>query len=250
MINFFKNKRVTLLLLAILFTVSQHSIAEETIKKDTEYSLLNHDIGLHQSPINIFTAKTKKSIKPPKFIINFNDKITAVENLGYTVRLDFKADSTLINEGIIYTLKQMHFHTPSEHLIDGITYPMELHIVSENNDDPDIPRYLVFGVLFKMGKDNPFIKKFLDLIPSKETAQQFKENNTLKLSDVLSPADLKKHYHYTGSLTTPPYTETVNWFILKRVLTASPDQIKAINKIEGNNARHIEPKNNRPVESN
>ncbi|MSP28140.1 MAG: carbonic anhydrase family protein [Methylococcales bacterium] len=143
----------------------------------------------------------------------------------------------------------MHFHTPSEHLIDGITYPMELHIVSINNENPEVPHYLVFSVLFKMGKENPFIHNFLNLVPNEKTTQQIEKHNNIKLSDILSATDLKKYYHYKGSLTTPPYTETVNWVVLKKVFDASPESIKAINKIEGNHARHIEPENNRPVES-
>jgi carbonic anhydrase len=47
-------------------------------------------------------------------------------------------------------------------------------------------------------------------------------------------------YHYQGSLTTPPYTETVQWFVFKPINTASPEQIKTISTIEGNNARHIQ----------
>ena len=47
-------------------------------------------------------------------------------------------------------------------------------------------------------------------------------------------------YHYQGSLTTPPYTETVQWFIFKDIIEASPEQIKTISTIEGNNARHIQ----------
>ena len=52
--------------------------------------------------------------------------------------------------------------------------------------------------------------------------------------------DVKNFYHYPGSLTTPPYTQTVQWFVFKHIMEASPEQIEAINAIEGNNARHIQ----------
>ena len=48
------------------------------------------------------------------------------------------------------------------------------------------------------------------------------------------------YFSYAGSLTTPPYTETVNWVVLQKVFEASPEQIQRINELEGNNARQIQ----------
>jgi len=73
---------------------------------------------------------SNKEHEQHQFVVHFQDEITAVENLGHTIQLDFKQGSTINVGGITYNFKQMHFHTPSEHLIDGITFPMELHIVS------------------------------------------------------------------------------------------------------------------------
>ena len=85
--------------------------------------------GHMQSPINIRSFKEKAS-NGHQITLNYKDEIKAVENLGYTVQLDFKAGSTVSYEEIKYDFKQMHFHTPSEHLVDGMTFPMEMHIVS------------------------------------------------------------------------------------------------------------------------
>jgi carbonic anhydrase len=205
---------------------------------------------VHQSPINLLTANIEKGLELHKFVVHFQDEITAVENLGHTIQIDFKQGSTITSDGLTYTFKQMHFHTPSEHLIDGVTFPMELHIVSVNEKNPTVPHYLVIGVLFKMGKENPFINEFLSEIPHQEHSKTVVKTNSIKLRGFLSLGDLEHHYHYKGSLTTPPYSESVNWFVLKRIFEASPEQIQAINAIEGNNARHIESKNNRLVEDN
>ncbi|MCP4265745.1 MAG: carbonic anhydrase family protein, partial [Candidatus Brocadiaceae bacterium] len=51
---------------------------------------------------------------------------------------------------------------------------------------------------------------------------------------------LKSYFFYKGSLTTPPYTESVKWFVMKTIIDASPEQIQQINKIEGDNARRIQ----------
>jgi carbonic anhydrase len=68
------------------------------------------------------------------------------------------------------------------------------------------------------------------------------------LSDSLSNEG-NAYYYYKGSLTTPPYTESVNWCVLKKIFEASPDQIRRINEIEGDNARHIQAIREREVSS-
>ena len=69
------------------------------------------------------------------------------------------------------------------------------------------------------------------------------KTNQVKLHDLFSINNqftTNNFYHYQGSLTTPPYTESVKWFVFKQILEASPEQIKTISAIEGNNARHIQ----------
>jgi carbonic anhydrase len=110
----------------------------------------------------------------------------------------------------------------------------------------------VIGILFKEGQSNKFIDEFLNLIPKTEHSITPLKAGTVKLDDLFSSTEVddagnlyKLHraanfYHYQGSLTTPPYTETVQWFVFKPINTASPEQIKTISTIEGNNARHIQ----------
>ena len=200
--------------------------------------------GHMQSPINIRSFKERTS-NGHQITLNYKDEIKAVENLGHTVQLDFKAGSTVSYEGIKYDFKQMHFHTPSEHLVDGMTFPMEMHIVSTEplKDKNTTPHYLVLGILFKEGKNNKFLDEFLNKIPKTEHTLAPLEVGAVKLDDLLYSKelnDVKNFYHYLGSLTTPPYTQTVQWFVFKHIMEASPEQIEAINAIEGNNARHIQ----------
>jgi len=70
----------------------------------------------------------------------------------YRGKLDFSEGCTIIFYGLTYIFKQIHFHTPSEHLIDGMAFPMEMHIVTNipDKDENDLSRYLVIGLLFKM----------------------------------------------------------------------------------------------------
>ena len=213
--------------------------------KQTElYILPGLGHGLVQSPINIYSFKEHES-NHHKITFHFQDQIKAIENLGHTVQLDFAAGSTIDYEQLTYTFKQMHFHTPSEHLIDGMTFPMEMHIVTNipARNEHDVPHYLVIGVLFKMGQRNKFLDEFLQLIPKKEHSITSLKVGTVKLHDLFSKHEeenVENFYHYRGSLTTPPYTEAVEWFMLKHIIEASPEQIESISAIEGNNARHIQ----------
>ncbi len=213
-------------------------------KKSGLYIVPDLDHGLIQSPINIRSFK-EETTNTHEITFHYQDKIKAIENLGHTVQLDFAEGSTVSYEGLNYDFKQVHFHTPSEHLIDGMTFPMEMHIVSSiaAKNKNDTPRYLVIGILFKMGQANKFIDEFLNQIPKEEHAIAPLKPGTVKLNDLLSSTelhDVKNFYHYQGSLTTPPYTETVQWFVFKPIIEASPEQIETISTIEGNNARHIQ----------
>ena len=223
-----------------VITNEQHS----TVQQIENYILPGLDHGLLQSPINIYSFK-EKNLNKHKVTVHYQDKIKAIENLGHTVQLDFAEGSTITHNGLTYDFKQMHFHTPSEHLIDGMTFPMEMHIVNSipAQNENDVPRYLVIAILFKMGQANKFIDEFLNLIPKNEHSIIRLKPGTVKLNDLFSGTvqqEFQSFYHYLGSLTTPPYTESVDWFIFKHIIEASPEQIESISAIEGNNARHIQ----------
>ncbi len=132
------------------------------------YILPGLDHGFEQSPVNIISATNNDG--KHDITLYFKDEINKIENLGHTVQLDFAEGSSITQDDTIFAFKQCHFHTPSEHLIDGMTYPMEMHIVNimPNEDKNATPQYLVIGVLFKEGKENKFIADFLNAIPKDE----------------------------------------------------------------------------------
>jgi len=206
-----------------------------------------------QSPINILSFNADEN-GMHNITFDFKDEINAIENLGHTVQLDFNEGSTLTVDDEIFDFKQLHFHTPSEHLIDGVTYPMEMHMVNtlKNHNNDEDPQFLVVGILFKMGKENTFISEFIDSIPKKENELTEVSIGDVRVFDLLSEMPqniLNNYYHYNGSLTTPPYTESVRWYVSKTIFEASPSQIKRILEIEGANARQVQALNDRKLES-
>jgi carbonic anhydrase len=219
------------------------------IKIEYGYAFPRHTNEIAQSPINIIAEEADK-VEKEKISFTFHPDINAVENLGHTIQVDFKDGSTCVVNGKDYLSKQFHFHTPSEHLINGMTFPMEMHIVNVLSDSANKPTYMVLAVLFAMGTENKFIKEFLDKIPKEEGEKNALQTGEVKLDDLLSQFvgnDINSYYSYKGSLTTPPYTESVQWVILKHVVEASEEQIMTIEKLEGNNARHVQAVNDRKV---
>jgi len=206
------------------------------------YALPRYDDGMAQSPINII-SDSAISDSSQMASIQFNTGVTAVENLGHTIQLDFKEGSTTITGGKTYSSRQFHFHTPSEHMIDGMTFPMEMHIVNvlKDSNARNNPQYLVIALLFKMGHENKFITEFLKAIPAEEGKDTLPPG-TVNFEDLFKaiPKDeVGRYYFYKGSLTTAPYSETVDWIVKKYVQEASPGQINTIEKMEGDNERHV-----------
>ncbi len=227
---------------------------QETDHAEELQTLPGLDHGLIQSPVNILTLKAAGS-GMHEIGVTTSDSTVAndVVNTGHSVKLDFNTGTVIRFDGKDYRFLQAHFHTPSEHQVDGIIYPMEIHFVCmvdlpKNQGDPE---YLVAGAFFKMGEENEFIHKFLNRIPEIEHDTTFLQNNPVYIDDLLTPEEpFNDYYFYNGSLTTPPYTETVKWVIMKRILESSPEQIQKINALEGNNARHVQALFSREIENN
>jgi carbonic anhydrase len=238
------NKTIILITMIGLSLISCDKRNQESDSR--KYLMPGLDHGLLQSPINILSKQTETG--KHNITVKFKDEINKVDNLGHTVQLDIEEGNTITIDQKTYEFKQVHFHTPAEHLIDGITYPMEMHIVNQLIGGK--AEYAVVAFHFKMGEENKFISEFLNLIPKEENQSKEIEAGIVKLRDLFGEnprEEWNSFYSYKGSLTTPPYTESVNWFVVKKIFNASPDQIKKINMIEGDNARHIQAEYHRTI---
>ena len=80
----------------------------------------------------------------------------------HLTKIDFEYLTIKIQHGSYSTL-QFHYHTPSEHTLNGFHYDLELHIVHGNqtkkyNRFPPSNQLSVIGLLFK---ENPTISEDL-----------------------------------------------------------------------------------------
>jgi carbonic anhydrase len=221
-------------------------VAESETSKTEPYTMPGLAHGLVQSPVNILTGEVEGAQHEIAINLHHADP-EYLENKGHTIQLDFPKGSSVSFDGRTYELKQLHFHTPSEHQIDGVTFPMEVHVVNmiEPKTPEGPPRYLVMSFLYKMGTEDPFITSFLDEVPSEKGGEELAPG-TVELTAGDRNPDYE-YYHYRGSLTTPPYTETVEWLIVREIQTASPEQIRRINLLE-DNARRVQALYGRKVE--
>ena len=193
--------------------------------------------GKEQSPINIarFLQEDQPDIKG-----TYVKSPLVVVNNGHSVQVNFAEGSSMSVDGTVYNLLQAHFHTPSEHYLDGAPYPMEVHFVHQTADGV----LGVVGVMMKVGESHPAIEGIWQNVPA---AGETKEvvGVELSASDLL-PESLD-YYKYHGSLTTPPCTEKVQWHVLKDTIEISESQLRAFQSVFPVNARPVQPLNDRVV---
>lgn len=194
--------------------------------------------GNQQSPIDL-KVTTQANMSPIEF--NYKNTLVKVINKGHTLEVKYEPGSSISISGRRYELLQFHFHAPSEHTVDGNVYPMEVHLVHKSQDG----KLAVIGVFIKEGKRNDFIETLWANIPLEE-GKKILRGVSINAS-VLPLAD-KPYYHYSGSLTTPPCSEGVNWNILQTPIEVSQEQIKRFTSIYNGNARPVQPLNRRIIE--
>ena len=196
-------------------------------------------------------ALNPRNLAPMSF--HYEDSIMALKNTGHTIQADCDPANGVIIDGHLYNLLHFHFHSRSEHLIDGRDYPMEVHLVHVISDqqNEDLPPTLaatkpapkslaVIGVMIKEGRPNQLIKDLWTEIPKAGDAPLRYKIKGQNASAFLPPAGKRSFFRYNGSLTTPPCTENVLWTVMTEPIEFSKNQIDTFKKLY--------PRNNRPVQ--
>ena len=196
--------------------------------------------GKQQSPIDITKSAAKASDQPP-LAADYQDAALDVQNNGHTIEDDYHDGGTLTVGGKAYKLAQFHFHSPSEHTIDGKHAPMELHLVHKDAEG----KLAVVGVLIQEGAANPELDVLWKHMP-RTVGRAGGASGVMVNAKKLLPPSLAS-YRYIGSLTTPPCSEPVQWFVLQQPITASAEQIATFQKVIHANNRPVQPLNGRSV---
>jgi carbonic anhydrase len=200
---------------------------------DSAYAIAKD--GRAQSPVDIITGDLvpADTLKGPE--IHYHPTDFGIENNGHTIELvPMDQDNYVIIDNDRYVLQQMHFHSPSEHTIDGRPFAMEAHLLHKNAEDG----IAVLGVLLENGKENPTLKGTFDKL-SKEKAKSFGGlTGPVNLAELLAVGE--GVYRYDGSLTTPPCTEGVKWSIYAGTVELSDAQIDTFASWYTGNSRPVQ----------
>lgn len=149
---------------------------------------------------------------------------------GHTIEVETEGDNTLTLDGEEFKLVQFHFHTPSEHVVDGRGYDMELHLVHRSDEG----RLAVLGVLLRRGASSGALAPIFAQLPSEVGPHT-------PLAEPFDPREFLperlRHFRYAGSLTTPPCSEGVRWMVLSEPMTISDEDMARFNDIVRFNAR-------------
>ncbi len=188
--------------------------------------------GRQQSPIDIRNA-VLADLRPLE--VHYQPVPVRAVNNGHTIVVEVPKGSRITAGGHTYRLVQLHFHAPSEEAIDGARHALVAHLVHEDSDG----KRAVVAVLFDIGPENAALRPLFDDLPQKPGAQAVLPGQTIHLDEVL-PSRMG-YFEYQGSLTTPPCTEAVRWFVLKQPVTLSARQLAAFRALYPNNARPLQP---------
>lgn len=198
-------------------------------KLSSEFSMC--DAGSSQSPIDI-EESLDANLKPLKLLQKF--PVKDILKTNHSLQLNFRDGNIVAIDNMTFKLKQINFHTPSEHSIKGKSFPLEaqfLHTDTKGNT-------AIVAVLFREGKANPALEKILKQLPTESDKPATLKSRVLASEMMPSNQD---YYRFSGSLTTPPCTEGIRWILIKTPITATKAQIEAI--------AEITPQNNRPLQA-
>jgi len=193
--------------------------------------------GRHQSPIDISGASVEEM---PEVEFHYHPAVIDLVYNGHTIEEKEDLQSCIEVEGTTYVLEQFHFHSPSEHTIDGKHSAMEMHLVHKSAEG----EIAVVGVMIEEGAENEAFAPIWRMLPDME-------HPTVKAERTVDAAALlpenQAYYRYDGSFTTPPCTENVLWMVMLEPVSLSSEQIGLFRGVIQGNNRPVQPLNERSI---
>lgn len=196
--------------------------------------------GKAQSPIDIEKSRVRRQQLVP-LVFDYKPSPLRIVNNGHTIQVNVAEGSTLSVGGDRYTLVQFHFHHPSEEEVDGKRFAMVAHLVHRDAQG----HLAVVAVPLQSGAANRAVATLWHNLPHGEGHESAPAGAVIDTAGLL-PAS-HAYYTFEGSLTTPPCSEHVRWFVLKSPITLSAAQIATFAKLYPANARPVQPLNGRAV---
>jgi carbonic anhydrase len=198
--------------------------------------------GKSQTPIDL-SGKAAKGPALKGLVFQYPTIPLTIFNNGHTVQVPAGASGTLTEGADTWDLLQFHFHSPSEHTVDGKRFDAELHFVHKNAKG----ELAVVGVLLRQGKENTALKAVFDAVPAEIGTDPKPVSGAMVDTKAILPARTG-YFTYGGSLTVPPCSEGVTWFVLKTPIEVSAAQIAKLREVtHGDTNRPVQPLGDRTV---
>ncbi len=196
--------------------------------------------GELQSPIDIPDAHVRKG-DIPAMLFNYKPSPLRIVDDGHTIRVNYAPGSYVNNNGKRYDLVAIEFHKPGEEKVNGKGHEMSAHLIHTDKDN----KVAIIAVLLDQGAENPVLKTLWSNLPSTKNKESVVDSVTINAVGLLPKH--KGYYTYAGSLTAPPCTEGVTWFVMQEPVPVSADQIARFGRLYPANARPIQPRNDRDI---
>jgi carbonic anhydrase len=194
-------------------------------------------LGLQQTPIDLTPGASGQA---DSVSFDYRPLPLRIVHNGHTIQINADPGCSCTIGTTRYELAQFHFHHPSEHLLDGKTFDMEVHFVHKS----EAGALAVVGVFFKPGSHNAGLAPIFAQMPKSEGSE-------IKAQGQFDPAAFfpksRGFFRYMGSLTTPPCSEGLTWTVFREPVEASPEQIRQFAALFANNARPVQKRNSRSL---
>lgn len=148
-------------------------------------------------------------------------------------------NATTTIDGKIFNMLQFHFHTPGEHTLDGEYMPLEMHMVHESEDGA----FAVVAVPFHLCEadgSTPLLNQLLPKMDAIKEPGTVTETGALDFAALISLLDVQPFSNYGGSLTTPPCTEGINFYVATQTLPVDVKTFNLMKSIMGFNSRFVQ----------
>lgn len=198
---------------------------------------IDEQAGKRQSPVDISGYVDGG---PSRLSFEYGGGAAYLENTGEFVKVHYEDGGGIWLGDDSYRLVEIHTHNPSEHTVDGRRFALEAHLVHRRGDE-----IAVVGVLYRLGSANAAIEAVIEAAPG--LGEGDVRASGLPASEFLPASG--GYYAYTGSLTTPPYTEGVAWHVMSEVLEVSGEQVERLAALTGGwtNSREVQGLNGRGI---
>ena len=194
--------------------------------------------GHEQSPIDIRGARLNKTLQPIEF--HYIAGPVTLVNTGHTVEVHVNPGSYIVAGGVRYDLVQFHFHHPGEAAVKGKLTDMEAHLVHKSADG----KLAVISVRLNEGRPNAVLAGLWEHLPKTVGSSD-------KMTQLMRPLGLlpmdRGYWTYTGSLTAPPCTEGVRWFVMENEVEISREQLRAFTALYRVNSRLLQATRGRKI---